>query len=176
MDTITDEIRRCVYFSYIQFVGKANELYFPVAIEVTDANPKAKATFDTNIFKITYQLDKKSYRDKFKTLMRKQETFLQSLNPSRVKPAEFAPGISLLEFLYPYRKPEEELIGIEGQAELVWLDEWKVKDRIPMAVKIKIAVAVDPNDADSEQITFERTVFIPQGTLETEPVEDDETP
>jgi len=38
LDTMISEIRSCVYFSYIQFVGKANEIYFPVAMIVTDAS------------------------------------------------------------------------------------------------------------------------------------------
>ena len=76
LDTMSSDIRNCVYFSYIQFVGKANEVYFPVSMVVSEGNKEAKGVFDTNIFKITYLLDRKSYRSKYKALMRNQERFL----------------------------------------------------------------------------------------------------
>ncbi len=163
LDNISSDIRNCVYFSYIQFVGKANEIYFPITSVVTKADKKAKGVFDTNIFKITYSLEKRSYRDRYKTLTRKKETFLQSLEPSRVKPKEFAPGVVELSFQYPFAVPEEELLLDDTLPPFRWENEWKLKDKIPMGVKIKLVLG---GDTKKENLTFEKIVFIPHGTLE----------
>lgn len=171
MDSLVSDIRRCVYFSYIQFVGTAHDIYFPVAIPVTDADKKVRGVFDTNLFKITYLLDRRSYRDKYKTLMRKQETFLQSLEPTKVKPKEFAGGIASIEFEYAFKMNEED---VDYQDDIIiWEDEWKVKDKIPQFVRVRIEM-IDDIDAESKKpLTYTRTVYIPQGTLEPLPLEDE---
>lgn len=165
LNSIASDIKNCVYFSYIQFVGKTNEIYFPITSIVTDADKKSKGTFDTNIFKITYSLDRRSYRDSHKTLMRKKETFLQSLEPSRVKPKEFAPGVVKLSFHYSFAVPEEDQILDDTLPPFTWEDEWDVKNKIPMGVKIKLVLG-DKDDPKNKNLTFEKIVFLPQGTLE----------
>ncbi|RJP58102.1 MAG: hypothetical protein C4541_08725 [Candidatus Auribacter fodinae] len=172
LDTMISEIRNCVYFSYIQFVGQANEIYFPVAMIVTNASKEAKATFDTNLFKIEYKLDRQSYRDKHKTLTRKQETFLQSSEGDKVKPREFSPGIVSLDFEYAYIETDEEQDETEEQV-LIWEDEWKVKDRIPQFLKISIEMIDETDPEGKKTITYKRTVFIPHGTLEPLPEEEE---
>lgn len=183
LETMVSDIRNCVYFSYIQFVGQAQEIYFPMTIVVTEATKKAKGVFDTNIFKVTYLLQRGSYRDKYKTLMRKQETFLESLD-SNVRPKEFASGIADLSFEYIYKTDEESTASADisadtsttagaGPSSVYWKNEWKVKNKIPKFVKIKLSL-IDESDPESEQtVEFNRTVWIPQGTLETEPTEDE---
>ncbi|GEM_PF-2091046 len=173
LDNMTTDIRNCSYFSYIQLVGEANQLYFPIVLPVTKENKEIKGGFDDNVFKVTYMLDRISYRDRNSSLMRKQETFLQSLDPGRVKPREMASDIVELSFQYPYKSEEEE-DDPDAEYTIYWKDEWKMKNKIPMAVKIKIVIADDKNpESKDDYLTFERTVFIPQGTLEVEKKEDE---
>lgn len=173
LDNITTDIRNCTYFSYIQFVGQANQIYFPMVLPVTKEKKSDKTVFDENVFKVTYLLERLSYRDRNSSLMRKHETFLESLDPTRVKPKEVAPDIVELSFQYPF-KTEEEKEDPNAEYSIYWKDEWKIKNKIPMAVKIKLVIADEKNpESRDEYLTFERTVFIPQGTLEVEQKEND---
>ncbi|MCD6459241.1 prepilin-type N-terminal cleavage/methylation domain-containing protein [bacterium] len=164
LDTISSDIRNCIYFSYIQFVGKANEVYFPVSMVVREGNKEAKGVFDTNIFKITYLLERKSYRSKYKSLMRKQERFLDVTSKKQVKPKELAGDVQSLSFEYSY-KVDENLEEI-SETPVEWHNEYKIKNKIPMGVIIKLVVVEGAGTEFEEKHSFERTVFIPQGTLE----------
>jgi hypothetical protein len=53
-----------------------------------------------------------------------------------------------------------------------WKNEWKIKNKIPMFIKIKV-VLLDKSDSEAgKKIEFERTVYIPHGTLEEEQLEE----
>ncbi|MDX9701445.1 MAG: hypothetical protein RBU23_00220 [Candidatus Auribacterota bacterium] len=174
LDTMVTDIRKCVYFDYIQFLGQANEVYFPVAIPVTKVTSKDKTVFDTSIFKITYFMDKTSYRHKYKSLMRLQETFLKSLDESRREAKVLSDDIDELSFQYIYIKSKEEIEMLsEFDSPLYWETDWKVKNKIPRSVKIKLVLVDQPGTSDENKITFERTVFIPIGTFEEYPEEED---
>ena len=164
LDTMSTDIRNCVYFSYIQFVGTAHDVYFPLSIVVSEGNKKAKGVFDTNLFKVTYLLDRKSYRSKYKSLMRKEEQFLEVTTKKSVKAKELASDISSLSFEYAY-KLDEEFEEI-SETPIEWRDEYKVKNKIPMGVTVTLVLVEGAGTKFEEAHTFKRTVFIPQGTLE----------
>lgn len=174
LDTVVNDVRKCVYFSYIQFLGQAHEVYFPVTLPVSEKKRRDKTTFDTNIYKVTYFLDKRSYRDKYKSLMRLQHTFLESLEESRRDARQLAGDVADLSFEYIYTKTEEETeMLIEGESPLYWEEDWDVTNKIPRAMKIKLVLVNQPKTDAEEKYTFERTVFIPIGTLEEYPQEDE---
>ncbi len=175
LDTMVSDVRKCVYFDYIQFLGQANEVYFPVALPVTDASSKDPTVFDTSIFKITYFLKKTSSRSKYKSLMRLQETFLKSLDESRREAKILSEDIADVSFQYIYVVDEEEKETLtETESATYWETDWDVENKIPKSIKIKLVLVDQPGTKEEEKITFERTVFIPIGTLEEYPEEEDD--
>ncbi len=150
LDDIAGELRpaKVIHFSELGFVGQKDNLSFPVVVNVS--SPGESKNFE--IGKTSFYLDEE-------VLLKKKQTFIQSISDDQLESEELAANVKQLGFLYSY-KSESDLSAYS------WKDSWGIADSLPQAVKITLILA-DARQPDKE-ISFHKTVFIPTGILAEE--------
>lgn len=132
----------------IPFQGEADRLSFPALVNT--ASPGGPIQLELG--KVTYYLDREQ-----SSLMRRQETYIQSLKETEQPSEEFASSVTALGFEYYYEKVENGKVGSE------WRSSWETeKDgpAIPRGVRISLILA---GGRGPELVNFGRSVWIAMG-------------
>lgn len=118
-----------------KFVGKNNEISFFTLVA-------------SNFSSVTYKLEDGK-------LLRIYKKNLESLKEqTTVRPRIMGKGIREISFTYAYPTEDENLYE--------WKEEWNQKDKLPLAVKIRlILVERFARQKEKREIDFYQTIFLP---------------
>ena len=117
-----------------RFIGKENELSFFALI--------------------AEQFSQVSYKFENGTLSRTYQQGLASVKEDSAARARIlGKQIKKLEFSYAFLSPEEAGYGFKG--------EWEAKDRLPLAIKVKLTFPEKSPRSEEKDVEFEKTVFLP---------------
>ena len=139
-DRISNDLRNTLRYKDIQFEGNQERIAFPALIVSQEQN-----VFKTEVGRVTYYLEKDSVN-------RQQANYsqlYQNINPPDRK---LVNNLETLSFQYYYYDSEMQ--------SYYWENEWKEKESLPLAVKIKVEFY---DNGIKNNLT--RTVYIPVGQI-----------
>lgn len=141
LEEIEKDLKNCVNFSGIQFVGDAETIDFP-AIIIKNSNSSIAA-----IGRVRYSFNK----DKM-ALYKFEAVYPDCVQENLFKPYEILGSVESLSFEYAVSN---------AQGALDWTGLWQDTQNKPKGVRVKIKIAA--NEGSEKTSGFERVVYIPIG-------------
>jgi len=141
LEEIEKDLKNCVNFSEIQFLGDAETIDFPVIIA------KKSDTTIGAVGRVRYSFDKDSM-----AIYKRKAVYPDCGQENLFKPYKILGSVESLNFEYAVS---------DAQGALNWTGSWQDKQIKPKGVRVKIKIAA--NEGSEKASDFERVVYIPIG-------------
>lgn len=141
LEGIEKELKNCISFSEIQFLGDTETIDFP-AIIIKNSGSSQEA-----IGRIKYSFDK----DKM-AVYKYKDAYPNCSQENLFNPYKILDLVESLSFEYAV---------LDGEGKFNWASLWQDKQAIPKAVRIRIKLVT--NEKSNKTCNFERVVYIPVG-------------